>query len=1191
MSERKPIRGDRREQGRRPGWFYRWRFFWAGLLLSALIIQSVAWARDPIRSAAEIDYPPFCIVDVQGEPRGFSVELMRAALAAMGREVTFLTGSWADVRGWLEQGEVQALPLVGRTPEREAMYDFTFPYMSLHGAIVVRTDTTGIQDLKDLRGRRVAVMKGDNAEEFLLREDRGITIHTTTTFVEALRELSEGRHDAVVIQRLVALRLIREDELSNLRVVNKPIDGFRQDFCFAVKEGDRETLALLNEGLALITADGTYRHLHAKWFAALELPSHRRIAVGGDYNYPPYEYLDELGRPTGFTVELTRAIAREVGLDLEIRLGPWADVMKGLENGDIDVVQGMFYSPERDLKFDFSQPHVVNHYVSVVRKGEGTPPATLGELAGKRIVVERGDFAHDFLVANGLEGQLTLVESHDGVLRELVEGKHDCALVVRISALHLIEKHEWRNLDLGRTPVASTEYCYAVRNNQKALLAQFSEGLKMLEKTGEYRRIHDQWMGVHQPIPPDFATILRYVAVVAAPLLAILFGAFAWSWALRRQVAHRTRELRRSEEQFRSLVEGAPDAIYVQTEFRFSYVNSSACLLFGAQSPDELLGQSVMERFHPTVRDMVRQRITRLNEEQQAVATLEEIYLRLDGSEVPVEVSAVPVTYEGQHGALVFVRDISERKRDEDAIRRMAGRLNIILSAQPYGIVVVDENDRLEFVNEAFCKQFSLEQPPSTLIGCVAEELTRMILPAYSDLSGTLARLQEIVALGQPIQSEEVLLRDGRTFLVDFTPIEVAGVPSGRMWQHRDISRRKRAEEEKVRLEQQFHQAQKLESIGRLAGGVAHDFNNMLSVILGHSELALARVDPSEALHDNLGEILLAARRASDITRQLLAFARKQTVVPKVLDLNETVEGMLKMLRRLIGENIYLSWLPGRGLWTVLMDPSQIDQILANLCVNARDAIAEVGKVSIETEKVVFDEAFCANHAAFVPGDFIRLTVSDDGCGMDRETMDRLFEPFFTTKEVGQGTGLGLATVYGIVKQNDGFITVSSEPGKGTAFNVFLPRHVADSKAKAAESPAVSVAGGHETILLVEDDPATLNMGKLMLEGFGYRVLTASRPTEAILKANEHAGGIHLLITDVIMPEMNGRDLVEKLRSSCPNLGHLFISGYTADIIGHHGVLEEEVNFLQKPFSMQVLAHKVREVLDGSEEKKRWRGF
>ena len=376
-----------------------------------------AVTSSPVLSASEVAYPPFCVVDADGQAGGFSVELMRAALAAMGREVSFRTGQWADVRSWLESGEVQALPLVGRTPEREAIYDFTFPYMSLYGAIVVRDDNTDIQDMASLRGRDVAVMLGDNAEEYLRREDRGITIHTTATFEEALEGLSEGRYDAVVMQHLVAVRLIQETGLKNLRVISKPIEDYRQDFCFAVKKGDADTLALLNEGLALVMADGTYQRLHSEWFAALELPTDRRIIVGGDSDYPPYEYLDANGQPAGYNVELTRAIAQAVGLDVEIRLEPWAQAREALAQGAVDVLQGTPYSPGLDLTFDFSQPHAVINGVAVVRKGEGDPPATLEALRGKRIVVRQDGMMHDFALANGLAAQVTAVESSEEALK------------------------------------------------------------------------------------------------------------------------------------------------------------------------------------------------------------------------------------------------------------------------------------------------------------------------------------------------------------------------------------------------------------------------------------------------------------------------------------------------------------------------------------------------------------------------------------------------------------------------------------------------------------------------------------------------------------------------------------------------------------------------------------------------------
>jgi nitrogen-specific signal transduction histidine kinase/CheY-like chemotaxis protein len=394
-----------------------------------------------------------------------------------------------------------------------------------------------------------------------------------------------------------------------------------------------------------------------------------------------------------------------------------------------------------------------------------------------------------------------------------------------------------------------------------------------------------------------------------------------------------------------------------------------------------------------------------------------------------------------------------------------------------------------------------------------------------------------------------------------------------------DITERKRAEEEQAKLEGQLQQSQKMESVGRLAGGVAHDFNNMLGVILGHVELALEVVDSANPVFTDLREIQKAGRRSAELTNQLLAFARKQTVAPKVLDLNQTLAGMLKMLQRLIGEDIDLAWLPDTSLWSVKADPSQIDQILANLCVNARDAIADTGKVTIETGNKVFDEDYCASHAGYVPGDYVRLAVSDDGCGMDKETQAHLFEPFFTTKPVGQGTGLGLATVYGIVKQNNGFLNVYSEPGHGTTFRIYLPRH-ADEAVAVEAGQEKSATRGSETILVVEDEPAILALTKTMLERLGYQVLVASSPGQAIQVAAEYTGQIHLLMTDVVMPEMNGRDLASQLSSTFPALKKLYMSGYTANVIAHHGVLDEGVIFIQKPFSKSDLARRIRAALD-----------
>jgi CheY-like chemotaxis protein len=361
----------------------------------------------------------------------------------------------------------------------------------------------------------------------------------------------------------------------------------------------------------------------------------------------------------------------------------------------------------------------------------------------------------------------------------------------------------------------------------------------------------------------------------------------------------------------------------------------------------------------------------------------------------------------------------------------------------------------------------------------------------------------------------------------------------------------------------------------------------MLSIILGNMELIMEDLDKTNPIFASMQEIQKAAERSADLTRQLLAFARKQTIVPKLLDINKTIEGILRMLRRLIGEDIDLAWMPKVDLWMVKVDPSQVDQVLTNLCVNARDSIEGVGKVTIETDNTNLDKDYCRDHLGFVPGDYVMFSVSDNGLGMDKETLKYLFEPFFTTKDFGEGTGLGLSTVYGIVKQNNGFINVYSELGKGTTVKIYLPRYIEKLSQPQMQGPEEPAVIGDETILLVEDEKAILRITTKMLESLGYAVLAASSPTEAIRVSQSHPGGIDLLMTDVVMPEMSGPELAKSMLHLYPNLRCLFMSGYTANVIAHHKVLNEGVYFLNKPFTRQDLATKVRKAFDDAKNQGR----
>jgi len=388
-------------------------------------------------------------------------------------------------------------------------------------------------------------------------------------------------------------------------------------------------------------------------------------------------------------------------------------------------------------------------------------------------------------------------------------------------------------------------------------------------------------------------------------------------------------------------------------------------------------------------------------------------------------------------------------------------------------------------------------------------------------------------------------------------------------------------EQDRQKIEAQLHQAQKMDAIGRLAGGVAHDYNNMINVIMSYAEMALERVDPTSTVHRDLSQILEAAKRSMDITRQLLAFARYQAVEPRLVDINKEVKGLIKMLRRLIGEEIELRWLPGEHVRTIKIDSTQINQVLINVCVNARDAIDGFGRIVIETANTTFDQTYCNLHPGFLPGDYVQMTISDDGAGMDDKTLKNIFEPFFSTKALGKGTGLGLATVYGIVKQNKGFINVYSEPGKGTTFRIYFPCHDGIPATREDDLGQSPPSVNNETVLVVEDEASILTLSERLLIQLGYRALTANSPLAALQLAQSYQGSIDLLITDVVMPVMNGRELAANMQNIIPSINVLYMSGYTANIIAKRGILDVNVLLLQKPFSMHSFATKVYQALHG----------
>jgi two-component system, cell cycle sensor histidine kinase and response regulator CckA len=640
-----------------------------------------------------------------------------------------------------------------------------------------------------------------------------------------------------------------------------------------------------------------------------------------------------------------------------------------------------------------------------------------------------------------------------------------------------------------------------------------------------------------------------------------------------------------SKSQLRILIDTIPDLIWLKDPNGvYISCNRKFELFFGAQE-SEIVGRTDYDFVDTKLADCFRAHDKKAIE-QDSLSVNEEVLAFSDvGYRGIFETIKTPMR--APDGSLIGVlgvaRDITDRKKMEEDLLQNDKRYK---SAQRMGLV---GNWEYNLVSETFwgsvqTKRIYGFEPDSDCFtteeveNCIVER--EKVHQALVDLieNDTPYNLEfAIYPVTGPklrmIRSIAEVSRDEKG-----NPLKVIGVIQ-------DITSQKEAEKERKKLESQLIQAQKMESVGRLAGGVAHDFNNMLSVILGYGEMILEKTQPENPLHEYAQEILAAGIRSTSITRQLLAFARKQIIDPQVLDLNKTAEDMLKMLRRLIGEDINLAWLPA-SVWPVSIDPSQLDQILANLCVNARDAIDGVGKITIETATKTFDETYCSEHPGFIPGDFTLLSISDDGCGMDKDVQIRVFEPFFTTKEQGKGTGLGLSTVYGIVKQNNGFINVYSEPGKGTTFRIYLPRHGEQGKKAEKQKTNTIPRGQGEIVLVVEDEASILKLTAKILNNFGYVVITANSPKEAVNLVKGYAETIDLLLTDVVMPEMNGRDLLNVLLTIQPNMKCLFMSGYASTAITNLGVLAVGMQFIQKPFSANDLAAKVHGVFKNEQEKK-----
>jgi two-component system cell cycle sensor histidine kinase/response regulator CckA len=660
--------------------------------------------------------------------------------------------------------------------------------------------------------------------------------------------------------------------------------------------------------------------------------------------------------------------------------------------------------------------------------------------------------------------------------------------------------------------------------------------------------------------------------------LVLLFDLYSIYQQL--QIHRIRRRLLEREELFRLISENAADMIaVVDMEGRRIY-NSLAYQKVLGYSAEELRNSSGLEQIHPDDRARVQQAAAEARRTGQG-NTLEYRIRHKDGTwRVLESTSSVIVSTKGEPGRLVIVnRDITERKKTGEALRQSESSFRSMVDEAPYGIYRVGEDGRFVRVNPALQSMLGYETPTELLETNVGTDVFRNPID-FQHLRELLRRVGEFKDV-----EADWKRKDG-------TPITVRC--SGRYIQDNETPCFEAFAEdvtERRVLERQLRMAAKMEAVGRLSGGIAHDFNNLLGVIIGYSQVLRRRLGPDNPLHEYAEEVEKAGQRAVSLTRQLLAFSRQQVLTPVVLDLNALISDMEKMLPRLLGEDVAVGIDLDPEIGTVKADQGQIEQVVMNLAVNARDAMPGGGKLLITTANVELDQTYARQHPGAKPGRYVMLAVKDSGMGMNAETLAHIFEPFFTTKEVGKGTGLGLATVYGVVKQSGGYVWVDSELGKGAAFQIFLPRIEETVAPKVAGPSKVEELRGNETVLLVEDADALRKLARSFLVEHGFYVLSASNGEEAVEVARNHAGSIHLLLTDVVMPGMNGKALADHLQNTRPNLKIVYISGYTDSFIAGHGVLEEGTHLLHKPFTEDALIRKIREVLDAKQEIAAYNAF
>ncbi|OQY31501.1 MAG: hypothetical protein B6243_08465 [Anaerolineaceae bacterium 4572_5.2] len=929
----------------------------------------------------------------------------------------------------------------------------------------------------------------------------------------------------------------------------------------------------------------------------LETPVTIEPVKVGIYQNKPLIFTDEAGRVSGVYADLLDYIAKKEGWRIEYVACNWADCLNLLERGEIDLMTAIAYSEARDEQYDFNRETALSNWGQVYAPRHSDIQSIL-DLEGKRIAVLEDDIhaqkLAEILNEFRIESELVKLQSYSAVFELIEEQKVDAGVVNRLFAAQNEYDYGVAKTSIIFNPL-EIRFAAPEGRNQDLLLA-LDRNLAELRKDPDsiYHQSLNKWLGFAESTRFELPDWLKWTLTVA--VLLILFFAVTTvvsrvqvktktaelreqNKKLRREIAEREHAeiaLQKSEQKYRGLFNGVPVGLYRSTpEGVVLDANLAMVKMMGYPDRETILTADTSQIY---VEPQVRLEWQKLLAEKGVVYNFEAQWYRRDGSIIWVRDSAQLVR-DQQRNILYYdgkIEDITAQKRAEEEALRRNQELSLRTAAieqSAEGVLIIDKNGKAIYVNPAFERINGYSYSEIMKDMSLSQILTNNEYdPVYQDLLKTVESGR--IWRGRLTNSR----KDGSLFTYDATVTPVrneAGEITHYAGVQRDVTKL-------LELEEQYRQAQKMEAIGRLTSGIAHDFNNLLTAINGYADLLkrdLPSDSPAQTMLDN---ILGAGRRAASLIRQLLVFSRKQVLNPSVLSLNMIVADMNKMLQRIIGEHIAMTTDLAPGLRPVKADATQVEQVLMNLAINARDAMPDGGELFIKTANVVIDAQTAKQMIDLAPGNYVTLTVSDTGAGMSSEVKTHLFEPFFTTKEVGKGTGLGLATVFGIIKQSGGQIVVDSVLGQGSAFCIYLP---AEDFVKPQSSPkemAETVPIGVETLLVVEDDSVIREMTVGILRQYGYTVLEAADGLQALQSLEAHCAKVDLLLTDVVMPRMDGKTLADRARQSCPKIKILFTSGYPGDTIARHGVLDSGLAFMQKPFSPTTLLKKIRAVLDES---------